>query len=150
MTDNGREYQGEQGGHGDLSFNRRQDSSTEEIPTASYIEFNDGSVCWYYPIFPPVAPGPGNSQAAVATREDNEDLSTIGNEYSYNGPDNADGDNAWEYDEYFVEDEEWYRRSLQGEEEPEMDQNPGNVEGSLMEESNLNLYYKYMPFNGSC
>lgn len=123
-------------GQGDLSVLVPSQGSGEDTSsrghqrTTSYIEFNDGKVCWYYPIFPEVY-----NNARESSRINSEE------EYYYEEGDihyaaNSGGD-GWE--EYAVEEEtDLYQENEL--EDPFSIQGPS---GTVYGDQNSTMMYKY-------
>lgn len=123
-------------GQGDLSVLVPSQSSGEDTSsrghqrTTSYIEFNDGKVCWYYPIFPEV-----HNNARESSRINSEE------EYYYEEGDfhyaAYSGGDGWE--EYAVEEE----AEAYSENEPD---DPYSVQGpseTVFVDQNSTMMYKY-------
>lgn len=144
------------------------DSTSGIQRTISYIEFNDGKVCWYYPIFPEVA----NNHSAAVSREnqpfqDEEDVEDVEYYYDESVPiSNAAhgyGDYPWGLEEYYLED--WYMASNQQPQQQQQEarqqqlQYPNNTpsennypqpgSSSAETDRNSSFYYKYLPFEGN-
>lgn len=79
--------------HGNLSVipTTATDENNGNRRTTSYIEYNDGKVCWYYPIFPEYSGGnysheggTSSNQSPLRHSNDQEEHSeSCGEDYSY-------------------------------------------------------------------
>lgn len=142
----------------------------ENNPTTHrIIEFNDGKVCWYYPVFPEVVSTNVASARERQWMEEYEDFSYDESPVVVNAPVNGRGDYPWVPEEYYSESE-WFGQQQQQRVEGELIRretlppNP-NEEGHLANfmiqgqqpgapaadgnSSMMHNNYKYSPFNGT-